>query len=103
MLAERGAAALGTGEPPRPACRSASQRGDSGTQHRTNNPSSVEDAPTSSTQRQSSMVILTSIPSTAMVMIPTLAAVPISPASIGRETSDQASEASDTPAGHMPP
>src|SRR5688572_3811202 len=34
---------------------------------------------------------------------PTLAAVPSTPATSGREASDQASEASATPVGHMPP
>src|SRR5205085_799301 len=34
---------------------------------------------------------------------PTLADVPSMPATIGREPSDQASDASETPVGHMPP
>jgi hypothetical protein len=34
---------------------------------------------------------------------PTFADVPSIPATIGREASDQASDASETPVGHIPP
>ena len=83
--------------------RCANQRGDSGTAARTKSPKTTGTAPTTITQRQVSGVISTPVAVQAIRSRPTLAAVPMMPARIGRERSDQASETMATPLGHMPP
>ena len=67
-------------------------------------PSTIGAPPKSITQRQSSMeTSRTYFPMLATTKMPIFAAVPITPASSGRETPDHTSLIKATPLGHMPP
>src|SRR5262245_49769425 len=87
----------------RGARRDASQLGDSGTTCHTSNPRKIGVAAASIVHRHESGVTFLYMQTTLKSTIPRFAEAPISPESVGRETSDQASEASATPAGHIPP
>src|SRR5258707_710625 len=81
----------------------ASQRGDSGTKKNAKIPKIKGAAPTSGAQRQSSGVMATWAASEFIRKSPILAAVPMTPASAGRDMLDHASETNATPLGHIPP
>ena len=81
----------------------ASQRGDSGTAISENTPSTTGPAPASITHRHESGVIFTCVATVENRKIPMFADVPITPATIGRDIPDHASETSATPFGHIPP
>src|SRR5256885_14363879 len=86
-----------------PVCRAASHRCDSGTQNHTTKARTIGAAHTSSVHRHESGPMLYAYPRPLSVTKPTFAEVPSIPATSGRDASDHASEASDTPVGHIPP
>ena len=75
----------------------------SGTNNQDRIPRTIGHPPNNITHRQSSSVTWTYLPNVKVKKIPTLAAVPKTPASNGREAVGQASEIRATPLGHIPP